>query len=151
MSAFPSAGADRPAEDGTFGTVSGTYRSRPGVGARVSLHSTRVACFVLIGLASLALASCGGNTNVAREDQCRQQVVLSLSPGVLRTDRVMDRLADDAKVELEYVRSTSPTLFVYSLSARGSDPGCRGALSRLRQDSHVRFVEPDGRRSRGFE
>jgi hypothetical protein len=79
-------------------------------------------------------------------------VVLSLSPGVVRTDREMGRLEDDADVKLEYVRSTTPTLFVYSLSTRGVDPGCRSALSRLRQDSHVRFVEPDGRRSvRGFE
>jgi hypothetical protein len=72
---------------------------------------------------------------------------LSLAPGVGRTDRVMDRLEDDANVRLEYVRSSSPTLFVYSLSARGKDPGCRGALSRLRQDSQVRFAELDGRRT----
>jgi hypothetical protein len=98
------------------------------------------------------LASCGGNRNIAREDQCRQQIVLSLAPGVIRTDREVDRLEDGAEVKLEYVRSTSPTLFVYSLSAGGVDPGCRSALSRLRQDSHVRFVEPDGHRMvKGFE
>ena len=116
------------------------------------MHSTRVACFALVSLGSIALASCGGNTNVAREDQCRQQVVLSLSPGVIRTDREEDRLEDDASVKLEYVRSSSPTVFVYSLSARGADPGCRSALSRLRQDSHIRFVEPESRRTvRGFD
>jgi hypothetical protein len=115
------------------------------------LHSTRVACFALIVLGSTVIASCGGNTYVAREDQCRQQVVLSLAPGVVRTDREMDRLEDDANVSLEYVRSTSPTLFVYSLSTGANDPGCRSALSRLRQDSHVRFVEPENRRIRGFE
>jgi hypothetical protein len=63
----------------------------------------------------------------------------------------MDRLQDDTNVSLEYVRSTSPTLFVYSLSTDANDPGCRSALSRLRQDSHVRFVEPENRRIRGFE
>ena len=64
----------------------------------------------------------------------------------------MDRLEDNADVKLEYVRTTTPTLFVYSLSARRADPGCRSAMSRLRQDSHVRFVELDGRRTvRGFE
>lgn len=116
------------------------------------MRPTRVARFVLIFLGSITLASCGGNTNFAREDQCRQQVVLSLAPGVIRTDHEMDRLEDDADVKLEYVRSTSPTLFVYSLSTRGVDPGCRSALSRLRQNSHVRFVEPDSRRTvRGFE
>ncbi len=69
------------------------------VGARVNLHSTRVACFALIVLGSIALASCGGNTYVARENQCRQQVVLSLAPGVARTDREMDRLQDDTNVQ----------------------------------------------------
>ena len=58
----------------------------------------------------------------------------------------MDRLADDTDVQLEYLRSTSPTVSVYALSTRGKDPGCQGALSRLRQDSHVRFAEPDSRR-----
>ncbi len=78
--------------------------------------------------------------------------MLSLAPGMLRTGREIDRLEDDANVKLEYVRSTTPTLFVYSLSTRGADPGCRSALSRLRQDSHVRFAEPDGpRTARGFE
>ena len=78
--------------------------------------------------------------------------MLSLAPGVIRTDRVVERLEDNANVKLEYVRSTTPTLFVYSLSTRGADPGCRSALSRLRQDSQVRFVELDGRRTvRGFE
>lgn len=113
--------------------------------------SIRVACLALSCLGSVALASCGGNTYVAPENQCRQQVVLSLAPGVVRTDRVMDRLEDDASVRLEYVRSTSPTLFVYSLSTGGSDPGCRSALSRLRQDSHVRFVEPERHRTLGFQ
>ena len=117
-----------------------------------NLRSIRFACFALIIVSPLALVSCGGNKNIAREDQCREQVTLSLSPGVLRTGREMDRLEDDANVKLEYVRSASPTLFVYSLSARGADPGCRSALSRLRQDSHVRFVEPDSRRTvKGFE
>jgi hypothetical protein len=98
-------------------------------------------------LAPLALVSCGGNPNIARAEQCREQIVLGLAPGVGRTDREMDRMEDDAQVKLEYLRSTSPTLFVYSLSARGKDPGCQGALSRLRQNSHVRFAEPDGRRT----
>jgi hypothetical protein len=116
------------------------------------LYSTRVACLVFVSLGSFALASCGSNKTLAREDQCREQVILSLAPGVLRTDREMDRLEDNSDVKLEFVRSTGPTLFVYSLSTRRADPGCRSAMSRLRQDSHVRFVELDGRRTvRGFE
>jgi hypothetical protein len=66
--------------------------------------------------------------------------MLSLAPGVGRTDRVMESIEDDADVRLEYLRSAGPTLFVYTLSARGRDPGCANALSRLRQDSRVRFA-----------
>jgi hypothetical protein len=100
-----------------------------------------------ISMAPLLLAACGGNSNIARAEQCREQITLSLSPGVFRTDRVEDRLQDDADVNLTFLRSTSPTLFVYELSARGKDPGCRSALTRLRQDSRVRFAEPDRRRT----
>jgi hypothetical protein len=115
------------------------------------VHSIRFAYIaraaLAVALVPFTLVSCGGHSNIARADQCRQQIVLSLAPGVGRTDREMDRLADDTEVSLEYLRSTSPTLFVYSLSARGRDPGCQGALSRLRQDSHVRFAESDARRT----
>jgi hypothetical protein len=102
---------------------------------------------MVVALAPLGFVSCGGQPNVARAEQCREQIVLSLSPGVGRTDRVMDGLEDDAEVRLEYLRSSSPNLFVYSLSADGRDPGCQGALSRLRRDSRVRFAEPDSRRT----
>jgi hypothetical protein len=111
------------------------------------VDSTRLACILLIVTAPLALASCGGRNNVAREYRCNEQIVVSLSPGVMRTGRVENGLQDDAKVRLEYLRSTSPTLFVYTLSAEGKDPGCKRALSRLRQDSRVRFAEPDLRRA----
>jgi hypothetical protein len=108
---------------------------------------TRLACFLLVVAAPFALASCGGRNNIAANERCHEQIVVSLAPGVARTDRVEDRLQDDAEVKLEYLRSTSPTLFVYSLSAKGRDPGCKRALSRLRQDSRVRFAEPDLRRT----
>jgi hypothetical protein len=108
---------------------------------------TRLACFLLVVAAPLVLASCGGRNNLAANERCHEQIVVSLAPGVMRTDRVEDRLQDDAEVKLEYLRSTSPTLFVYSLSAKGRDPGCTHALSRLRQDSRVRFAEPDLRRT----
>jgi hypothetical protein len=103
--------------------------------------------FVFVALVPLAAVSCGGKPNIARAERCQEQIVLSLAPGVGRTDRVIEGLEDDAGVRLEYQRSTSPNLFVYSLSSRGKDPACRGALSRLRQDSRVRFAEPESRRT----
>lgn len=115
---------------------------------RQSRISTKALLNVLVlAMAPLVLAACGGNSNIARAEQCREQITLSLSPGVFRTDRVEDGLQDNAEVNLSYLRSSGPTLHVYELSARGKDPGCRSALTRLRQDSRVRFAEPDRRRT----
>jgi len=118
------------------------------------MHSTRsrgnntkaILTVLAISVAPLVLAACGGNSNIARAEQCREQITLSLAPGVFRTERVEDALQDDAEVNLTFLRSTGPTLHVYELSARGQDPGCRSALTRLRQDSRVRFAEPAARR-----
>jgi hypothetical protein len=101
----------------------------------------------LVALIPLALTACGGGQNIARSEKCQdEQITFSLAPGIGRTDRVMEDLEDDAKVRLEYQRSASPVLFIYTLSAKGRDPGCNLALARLRQDSRVRFAEPDNRR-----
>jgi hypothetical protein len=102
---------------------------------------------LVVSLAPLLLSACGGNSNIARAEQCREQITLSLAPGVFRTGRVENALQDDADVTLHFLRTAGPTLHVYELSARGKDPGCRSALTRLRQDSRVRFAEPDRRRT----
>jgi hypothetical protein len=98
--------------------------------------------------APLAISACGGQTNVSRASgQCSEQIILSLAPGFGRTGKVIKTISRGADVQLEYLRSSSPALHVYKLTTEGKDPGCRNALARLRQDSHVRFAEPDGRRS----
>jgi hypothetical protein len=97
--------------------------------------------------ASAAVSACGGQSYLSRADGgCNEQIVLSLAPGFGRTEKVMDELSRAAGVRLEYLRSASPTLHVFMLSARGRDPQCHDALARLRQDSHVRFAELDSRR-----
>lgn len=115
------------------------------------MDSTRIvsrAVVLAVGAIALpALVGCGSNPKVARIDQCHEQITLSLAPGVVRTDRVIDGLQDGADVRLEYVRSSSPNLFVYSLSTPARDPRCTQALSRLRQDSRVRFAELDYKRT----
>ena len=40
--------------------------------------------------------------------QCAEQIVLSLSPGIDRTDKVIKQLSRAADVRLEYLRSSSP-------------------------------------------
>ena len=72
---------------------------------------------------------------------------MSFNPGVRCTEDLAEDLADRANGRLEYVRASTPNLFVYTLTSRAKDPGCTQALTRLRMDSRVRFAEPDARRS----
>jgi hypothetical protein len=108
----------------------------------------RIVSLAFAALLPLAVAGCGGHTNVVRSvDRCNQQIILSLSPGLTRTRTLIKQLARDTHVHLQYVRSTSPNLHVFMLSSTGRDPECDDALVSLRQDSRVRFAEIDERRS----
>jgi hypothetical protein len=117
----------------------------------IAVDSTRIvsrAVVLAVGVLALpVIVACGSNPRVAKIEQCHEQITLSLAPGVARTDRVIDGLQEGADVNLLYVRASSPNLFVYALSTPARDPGCTRALSRLRQDSRVRFAEPDYRRT----
>jgi hypothetical protein len=110
------------------------------------VHLRRLA---LTALAPLAFAACGGgHANISRAaGGCSEQIILSLAPGFARTDKIIGELSRGADVQLEYLRSASPNLFVYRLTSKGRDPGCKNALARLREDSRVRFAEPDAHRS----
>lgn len=99
-------------------------------------------------LAALLASACGGNTRtLSASERCHEQIILSLAPGLFRTERVMNEVSRESDVRLEYLRSASPNLHVFDLTSDGKDPRCQNALARLRQDSHVRFAEPDARRS----
>jgi hypothetical protein len=59
----------------------------------------------------------------------------------------LQALSSAARVELTYVRSLTPALHVFVLSAAGADdPDCQQALGRLRSDPHVRSADTDQRR-----
>jgi hypothetical protein len=102
---------------------------------------------LLAALAPLALSACAGHTNVSDLDRCNEQITLSLAPGFDRTDKVIKELSRGADVRLDYLRSASQNLHVYRISSDRKDPQCVNALARLRQDSRVRFAEPDVRRT----
>jgi hypothetical protein len=107
----------------------------------------RIPSLALAALLPLAVSACGGHTNVVSvADRCNEQIILSLAPGFDRTGKVIKELSRGADVQLEYLRSSSPNLHVYRLTSDAKDPECQNALARLRQDSRVRFVEPDERR-----
>jgi hypothetical protein len=98
--------------------------------------------------ACLAVSACGGNPPVSRAaGQCSEQIVMSFNPGVRRTEDLAEDLAHRVGGRLEYLRASTPNLFVYTLTSRAKDPGCTSTLARLRMDSRVRFAEPDARRA----
>jgi hypothetical protein len=108
----------------------------------------RIPPLALAAFLPLAVAACGGHTNVSQDgSRCSEQIILSLAPGYDRTGKVIKELSRGADVRLDYLRSSSPNLHVYRLTSDAKDPECREALARLRQDSRVRFVEPDERRT----
>jgi hypothetical protein len=100
----------------------------------------------------LAFGACAGHTTVSDDgSRCNEQIVLSLAPGFDRTDKVIKELSRGADVRLDYLRSASQNLHVYHISSEGKDPQCVNALGRLRQDSRVRFAEPDQHRAPHFD
>jgi hypothetical protein len=107
-----------------------------------------ISSLALAALLPLVVGACAGHTNVSQDgSRCSEQIILSLAPGLDRTDKVIKELSRGADVRLEYLRSASSNLHVYRLSSNAKDPECHEALARLRQDSRVRFAEPDERRS----
>jgi hypothetical protein len=103
---------------------------------------------LLAALAPLSLGACASHTNVLdASSRCNEQITLSLAPGYERTDKVIKELSRGADVRLDYLRSASQNLHVYRISSDRKDPQCVNALARLRQDSRVRFAEPDLRRT----
>jgi hypothetical protein len=110
--------------------------------------TARFPLLLIAGVAQLALGACAGHTNVSdTAERCNEQITLSLAPGYDRTDKVIKELSRGAGVRLDYLRSASQSLHVYRISSDRQDPQCVNALARLRQDSRVRFAEPDVRRT----
>ncbi len=59
-------------------------------------------------------------------------------------DRYVRQLAHSDGVQLTFLRTIGPGLYLFSLTAPGMD--CRDALERLRHDANVRSVDVDKRR-----
>lgn len=137
---------DTPREAGTCANVRCHGEGASAFQVRVFVLNGRVLPLAACISTLLAVGGCGGHENVSEADRCREQIVLSFAPGLVRTDSLIGSLSQDTRVRLEYLRSISPGLHVFMLSASGKDPQCSHALARLRQDSRVRFAEPDARR-----
>ena len=81
-------------------------------------------------------------------DSCAARAILSFTEdaGAQPDERFVTDLARASDVHLTFLRLAGPNLYVFSLSAAHSDPGCEAAFARLRSLKTVRFAEPDERR-----
>jgi len=93
-----------------------------------------------------AAAERAGNPADAAQSTCSTQVIVSLAPGTRNPpeDDLVKDIGRKAGVNLVYLRSVTPELLVFSLTAAGDD--CDRAVGRLRSDPRVRSVDIDRRR-----
>jgi hypothetical protein len=61
-------------------------------------------------------------------------------------DAFVSSLAAAAGIQLAYLWSAGPGLYVFALSGSESDSRCHDSMERLRRDPRVRSVEIDARR-----
>jgi hypothetical protein len=87
---------------------------------------------------------------IASGARCTLRVIVSFAQGDAPAPpdaAFLQELASAARLELTYVRSLTPALHVFVLSADGADdPDCQQALGRLRSDPRVRSADTDQRR-----
>ncbi len=100
----------------------------------------------------LWLAICAGAGSIsahadsARADRCTTRVIVAFAKdqGNRPSDRFVRELAHSDGIQLTFLRTIGPGLYLFSLTAPGTD--CRDALERLRHDAQVRSVDVDERR-----
>jgi len=96
----------------------------------------------------LAAVGCGSIAAQpsSRADPCAVQVIVAFSKdeGSRPNDRFVRDLAHAARVQLRFLRTVGPDLYVFALAT--PEPSCRDALERLERDARVRSVDVDRRR-----
>jgi len=105
------------------------------------------------GLVSIALilAACASSNTPekaggAHRDPCTSQVIITFThdQGTTPDAELIEQIARAASVQLSYVRTAGPGLYVFSLAA--AEASCEEALQRLRRDARVRSVDVDAHR-----
>lgn len=81
-------------------------------------------------------------------DICSTRVIVTFARRQGRTPsaELVTQIAHQAGIQLSFIRAAGPGLYVFSLTASGSDPSCRQALMRLRRNARIRSVDVDARR-----
>ena len=107
---------------------------------------------VAVAMSSL-LAACAtdygmGDAPVAEMQRCTAQVIVTLAavPTIEPDQALIADLSRVANVQIAYLRSISPGVQVYSLSAEDAEARCTNAIERLRKDARVRSIDLDQRR-----
>jgi hypothetical protein len=79
---------------------------------------------------------------------CSTRVIVTFAQrqGKTPSPELVTQIAHEAGIQLGFIRAAGPGLYVFSLTAGGSDPSCRQALTRLRRNARIRSVDVDARR-----
>jgi hypothetical protein len=99
-------------------------------------------------LAACASSNTPAKAGGAHRDPCASQVIITFTQnqGTTPNSELIEQIARAASVQLSYVRTAGPGLYVFSLSTAEADPSCEDALRRLRRDARVRSVDVDAHR-----
>jgi len=99
-------------------------------------------------VAACAASDASQKPGAAHDAACASQVIIVFAQAQAATPDpgLVAQIAQAASVQLSYVRTAGPGLYVFSMSAADADSSCKDALHRLRQDARVRSVDVDARR-----
>jgi hypothetical protein len=106
-------------------------------------------------LAPAVLAACAHTALRASElagdghdPSCTTRVIVIFTEdqGAAPSPELVTGIAREAAMQLTFIRTVGPGLYVFSLTAADSDPSCAQALMRLRQNARIRSVDVDARR-----
>lgn len=113
----------------------------------VSRCALLLACALLANCTSQPRAA--AETGPAHAAACKARIILGLVQAEPPPDETFVKdLARATGVQLTFIRTVKPGLYVFSLTSAESDSGgCREALERLRRDERVRSAEIDARRA----
>jgi hypothetical protein len=108
--------------------------------AAVAMTTLIAACATDYGMGSAA---------DGKMQRCTAQVIVTLAavPTVEPDPALIADLSRVAQVQITYLRSISPGIQVYTLSAEDAEARCNNAIERLRQDARIRSIDLDQRRS----
>jgi hypothetical protein len=117
---------------------------------RIVVAVVLLSCIVPAAGAPFVLSGCSasGSAMTPAAPTCSSRVIVTFVQRLERDpdDAFVGSLAAAAGIQLAFLRSAGPGLYVFALADSESDSSCRDSVERLRRDARVRSVEIDARR-----